>query len=76
MWGRCVTNLVAVIVVICLFGAVDELTQPVVGRVCDLIDWLYNVSGTVFGCLLYAVLARIFQSAKDKKSPPSKDASG
>jgi VanZ family protein len=29
------------------YGAVDEWTQPLVGRDCDLIDWLSDAAGVI-----------------------------
>ena len=36
-------------------GALDELTQIPVGRVCDPIDWLCDVTGAVVGIAVYRV---------------------
>ncbi len=75
MWNGNMLSQAISFVAVCLFATVSELTQGLTGRICDIYDLLYGMSGAFFGCLLYSVLARIFQSAKDKTSPPSKDAS-
>jgi VanZ family protein len=30
-----------------LYGAIDELTQPLVGRFCSFDDWLADASGAI-----------------------------
>jgi VanZ family protein len=50
------------LIVVCLaafYGAFDELTQPLVGRTCELGDWLADVSGAVFGCALFSLVYHI-----------------
>jgi VanZ family protein len=39
-----------------LYGAVDEITQIPVGRVCDGLDWLADVGGILVGLILYRLL--------------------
>jgi VanZ family protein len=34
------------------YGVLDETTQPLAGRSCELGDWLADVSGAVLGMLL------------------------
>lgn len=47
----------AIIVALCaLFGALDEITQIPVGRDCEWLDWLADVSGSVAGVSLLAAL--------------------
>jgi VanZ family protein len=45
-----------VLAIIAVYGAVDELTQPLVGRYCMLDDWLANLAG---GAAAVAVMAMI-----------------
>ncbi len=40
-----------------LYGAVDEITQIPVGRVCDGLDWLADVGGILVGLILYRLLS-------------------
>ena len=39
-----------------LYGAVDEITQIPVGRVCDGLDWLADIGGILVGLILYRLL--------------------
>lgn len=39
-----------------LYGALDEITQIPVGRVCDGLDWLADVVGIVAGLIIYQLL--------------------
>ena len=43
-----------VLLVVVLYGLADELLQPLVGRTCDIIDFLANVTGTFGGLVLLA----------------------
>jgi VanZ family protein len=51
---------VAVVVLLAGWGAIDEVTQPMVGRDCDLWDWAADVAGVLVGvgCFRLGVLAR------------------
>jgi VanZ family protein len=52
---------VAIALAICLaYAALDEWTQPFVGRTCDLRDWLADASGAIVGSLIALTLARRF----------------
>ncbi|MGH7176070.1 MAG: VanZ family protein [Tepidisphaeraceae bacterium] len=42
-----------------VFAATDELTQPFVGRQCDLNDWLADAAGTVSAALAAVAIQRI-----------------
>ena len=42
----------AIVAVLAGYGALDELTQPLVGRDCDLWDWCADVTGLVVGGML------------------------
>jgi VanZ family protein len=39
----------AIAVALAAFGAVDEVTQPLVGRTADVWDWVADVGGIVLG---------------------------
>ena len=43
-WSLLKTAIV-VLVIIMVYGALDEITQPIFGRSCDILDWLADVSG-------------------------------
>jgi len=38
-----------------LYGAIDEWTQPLVGRCCDLWDWISDLCGVLIATLVLAV---------------------
>jgi len=42
-----------------IYGAIDELTQPLFGRSCSIHDWYADAAGVVFGAIL-GNLGRIF----------------
>ncbi|MCC6491910.1 MAG: VanZ family protein [Pirellulales bacterium] len=42
-----------------LYGAIDELTQPMVGRTCDVNDWAADVAGLLGGLLAFGIGAAI-----------------
>ncbi len=44
-----------------LYAAFDELTQPIVGRSCDIYDWLSDVGGIAAGIAFVACLALIWR---------------
>jgi VanZ family protein len=39
-----------------IYGAIDEITQIPVGRVCDGVDWLFDVMGVIAGLVLFRIL--------------------
>jgi VanZ family protein len=45
-----------VLLVIAIYGAIDEFTQPWVGRSRELLDWLADVTGALFATLVFAGL--------------------
>lgn len=51
----------AVVLAICLiYAALDEWTQPFVGRTCDLKDWLADGGGAIVGSLIGLIIIRRF----------------
>ncbi|MBC8106620.1 MAG: VanZ family protein [Anaerolineae bacterium] len=51
----------AIALAICLiYGALDEWTQPFVGRTCDLHDWLADAGGAMVGSLIGLTIVRRF----------------
>lgn len=48
------------------YGAVDEWTQPLVGRGCELLDWVADVGGIVVGLFLAKLLAKRRGRSKDE----------
>jgi VanZ family protein len=51
----------AVGVTLSLYAAFDELTQPIVGRRCDIYDWLSDVGGIVVGIGFVWALALLWR---------------
>ena len=49
--NSCWRTRLAVLVIAVTYGALDELTQPLVGRICDLGDWYANALGVVLAIL-------------------------
>lgn len=46
------------------YGAVDEVTQPIVGRVCDLHDWLSDLLGAAIGlAATWPLASRLFRAS-------------
>lgn len=49
-----------VIAIAMIYGAIDELLQPLVGRHGDLDDWLYDVAGATTAVFLLAAIRRVW----------------
>lgn len=49
---------VVLLFAIALFAAVDELTQPYVGRQCDPLDWVADLTGALAGIVVFTAFAR------------------
>ncbi|MEM6314676.1 MAG: VanZ family protein, partial [Planctomycetota bacterium] len=47
LWWR----VVVIVGVLAVYGVVDELTQPIVGRTADPVDWVADMLGVGFGLL-------------------------
>ena len=63
------------LVLIMVIGAVNELTQPLVGRGCSLLDWLTDLAGAVAAIALWLVTVRSkrvsgIAATKGSTSPP------
>jgi len=48
------------LLLIAIYGAFDEVTQPLVGRQCDFSDWVADLFGAVLGILIAWPLTRVF----------------
>ncbi len=55
-WRR-YRRMVTVLHVIPIYGAIDELTQPLVGRSAAITDWLANIAGMILAIALIEGLA-------------------
>ena len=47
----------AIVALLAGYGALDELTQPLVGRDCELMDWCADVTGILIGASCFQVVA-------------------
>ena len=56
---------VAIVLVLAIYGALDEWSQIPVGRSCELADWLGDVAGAITGCAAVAALGSVFGRAAD-----------
>ena len=56
-WPRALSlrDMMALVVLLSVYGAVDEWTQIPVGRDASLGDWIANVTGIVVGAMVYRV---------------------
>lgn len=45
-------------VLLAIYGIVDELLQPLVGRTCDYRDWLTDMAGVVLGLTVFHFMSR------------------
>jgi VanZ family protein len=52
-----------VVTVTLLYGAMDEITQPIVGRSCELDDWLADAAGVVLAVGVFASLRYVVERA-------------
>ena len=50
---------VRVLLILAIYGALDELTQIPVGRSCDIYDWLADVGGAMLGVVVSYALVRL-----------------
>lgn len=48
-------NLAGIGLLLAIYGASDELTQPLVGRSCELADWLADLAGLTMGIASFVV---------------------
>jgi VanZ family protein len=51
---------ILILVLLAVFGAVDEITQIPVGRECDVVDWAADILGILLGSGLFLAFAAVF----------------
>ena len=51
-------------IVIAIYGGFEEITQPIVGRVASVADWLADVTGAALGLLAFVMIRRYLQRAR------------
>lgn len=54
-------KILLVLAVLLLYGAMDELTQPLVGRFCSFDDWLADAAGAAVALSLCAAVERFLK---------------
>jgi VanZ family protein len=52
-----------VLAVTLLYGAMDEVTQPLVGRSCELYDWLADAAGAIVVVGIFASIRYLVERA-------------
>jgi len=52
-----------VLPILFVYGAIDERTQPLVNRTCDIRDWYMDSAGAVAGVAIMAALRRFSRGA-------------
>ncbi len=55
---------------ICVLGALDEWTQPMFGRSCELLDWVADVSGAIVAVGMLMLIRRIAERWAPAPPPP------
>lgn len=48
--------------VVVLYGAIDEVTQPLVGRTMSLADWLADAAGAAIGLMVFQLVRRTLEA--------------
>ena len=51
----------AILGLVACYGIIDELTQLLVSRTADPLDWVADMSGAIFGMVIFAVGLRFFR---------------
>lgn len=57
---RAMWRSLVVLAVMALYAALDERTQPLVNRVCDVRDWYADMAGSTIAVIVLGLLLRIF----------------
>ena len=69
LWPRRWTMLKTASLVLCValvYGALDEITQPIFGRDCSILDWLADAAGAIIAVMIMTIACRVLPS----KAPP------
>lgn len=69
LWARGTSIARSILIVLIaglLYGAIDELTQPLVGRICSLQDWYADAAGTASAGVLFALLRLISPAGRSQ----------
>ncbi len=55
-----ISALVALVILLAIYGAIDEILQPPMGRNCSIYDWYADVTGAFVGATFFAVVINRF----------------
>ncbi len=55
---------VAIVTLLATFGAFDELTQTLVGRDCDILDWSADVAGSLVGLTAFRLATIVHRATR------------
>ncbi|MBI2824732.1 MAG: VanZ family protein [Planctomycetia bacterium] len=65
-WARAL-RYVAVLPAVALYGVVDELTQPAVGRTADPLDWITDIAGATVGLLVFLAFRLVLKRLAERR---------
>lgn len=65
-----VRHLAIVMGIVAIYGAFDEMTQPLFGRNCDWYDWSADLQGGLLGTLLALVIDQVARRCRPGWFPP------
>jgi VanZ family protein len=54
-----------ILAIIAVYGSFDELTQPLVGRTCELGDWIADVTGGMFGLICFVFSMMLLRRSRE-----------
>jgi VanZ family protein len=57
----------------CAYAALDELTQPLSGRFCEMGDWLADAGGALVAVVCLAAFRAVYQRIRFGRSAASQD---
>lgn len=66
-YGMRFYQLLSVIAISSFFGGLIEILQLIVGRSCDLYDWIFDVAGSILGAAAYFLYSYIKLNCIAKK---------
>jgi VanZ family protein len=60
-WSVLTKTRAVIVILICgSYGAIDELTQPLSGRTCEMNDWLADLAGATTGVVIFWLVSTIW----------------
>lgn len=59
-----------IVLVLAVYGGLDEITQPLMGRTCDLRDWVADLLGLVVGVAAVQWLLLVAEKLKPHRRRP------